>query len=399
MAAHSSQPVADREAGTAVLDAVEEILPSIASRTGEAEDLRRLPEASMKEIVGTGVMRLLQPKRHGGLEGDPRDFYRAVLAIAGVCGSSGWVTGVVGVHAWQLALFDDRLQQEIWGDDPDVLVSSSYMPGGKLVPVTGGYEVTGRWSFSSGSDHCGWAILGAMLHQEEGPPVTYNIVVPRSDYTIEDTWHTVGLRGTGSNDIVIEHAFVPSYRMLTRDEVYGGAAPGLAANTGPLFKMPFATMFANVITGPIIGMAEGMLTIDLEHVKNRVSRAFGKAVEGDPYTVAAIGEAAREIEACRLQLMTNLGDMYALVLDGRPIPMELRTRARRDQVIATERCVAAIDDMFDRGGAGVIATSNPMQRIWRDAHAAKHHMVNTNERTLFSWAHHAMGLGTTDNVV
>lgn len=399
MATSSSQPTADRDPGAMVLAAVEEILPAIAARTHEAEELRRLPEASVKEIVGTGVMRLLQPKRHGGFESDPRDFYRAVLRIASACGSSGWVTGVVGVHAWQLALFDDRLQQEIWADDPDELVSSSYMPGGKLTPVEGGYEVTGRWSFSSGSDHCGWAILGAILPQEEGPPTLYNIVVPRSDYQIDDTWHTVGLRGTGSNDIVIDRAFVPAYRMLTRDEVYGGAAPGLTENTGPLYKMPFATMFANVITAPIIGMAEGMLALDLEHVKNRVSRSFGKAVEGDPYTVAAIGEAAREIEACRLQLMTNLGDMYALVEAGETIPMDLRTRARRDQVIATERCVEAIDTMFDRGGAGVIALSQPMQRVWRDAHAAKHHMVNSNERTLFSWAHHAMGLGTTDNVV
>lgn len=399
MSALASQPASDPETGAAVLEAIEGILPSIASRNQEAEDLRRLPEASVKELVGTGVMRLLQPKRHGGLEGDPRDFYRAVLTVAGACGSTGWVTGVVGVHAWQLALFDDRLQQEIWGEDPDVLISSSYMPGGKLTPVTGGFEVTGRWSFSSGSDHCGWAILGAMVANEDGPPTMYNIVVPRTDYVIEDTWNTVGLRGTGSNDIVIEGAFVPSYRMLTRDEVYGGDAPGLSENTGPLFKMPFATMFANVITGPIIGMAEGMLRHDLEHIRTRVSRSFGKVVDSDPYAVAAIGEASREIDACRLQLLTNLGDMYELVQRGEEIPMELRTRARRDQVIATERCASAIDEMFDRGGAGVIHADHPMQRIWRDAHAAKHHMVNTHERTLYSWAHHAMGLGTTDNVV
>lgn len=397
-----STPTANTTAtsvGAQVLEAVEAALPSIAARTDEAETLRRLPEESVKELKEAGIFRLLQPKRHGGLEGDPRDFYSALLTLAATCGSTGWVTGIVGIHAWQLALFDDRLQQEIWGEDPDVLVSSSYMPGGKLTPVEGGYEVTGRWNFSSGSDHCQWAILGAMHHQDEGPPLSYQIVVPRTDYVVEDTWHTMGLRGTGSNDIVIENAFVPLHRILTRDQIYQGEAPGLEVNTGPLFRMPFPTVFPNVITTPIIGMAEGMLVHDLEHVKNRVSRSFGKAVEGDPYTVAAIGTAAREIEACRMQLMNNIGEMYELLLAGGTIPMELRTRARRDQVIATERCVAAIDDMFDRGGAGVIATSHPMQRIWRDAHAAKHHMVNTNERTLFSWAHHAMGLGTTDPVV
>lgn len=398
MSAHATQSSPELSPNE-VLEAVTGLLPSIAARTAEAESLRRLPEASVKELVGTGVMRLLQPKRHGGLESDPRPFYEAALAIAAACGSTGWVTGIVGVHAWQLALFDDRLQQEIWGEDPDVLVSSSYMPGGQLSPVTGGFEVTGRWSFSSGSDHCGWAILGAMHADGDGPPAIYNIVVPRSDYVIEDTWHTVGLRGTGSNDIVIEKAFVPDYRMLTREQVYGGDAPGLEQNTGPLFKMPFATMFANVITGPIIGMAEGMLAQDLDHIRTRVSRAYGKVVDSDPYAVAAIGEASREIEVCRLQLLTNLADMYSLVSAGREVPMDLRTRARRDQVLATERCVAAIDDMFDRGGAGVIKADHPMQRIWRDAHAAKHHMVNTNERTLYSWAHHAMGLGTTDNVV
>ncbi|HRD99668.1 MAG TPA: hypothetical protein PLV68_00115 [Ilumatobacteraceae bacterium] len=382
-----------------VVEAVQSVLASIAARTDEAETLRRVPGESIKELVDTDVMRLLQPKRWGGLEGDPRDFYKAVLAVAAVCGSTGWVTGVVGIHNWQLGLFDDRLQAEIWGENPDELTSSSYMPGGSLTPVTGGYEVTGRWNFSSGSDHCGWAILGALHHRSDAPPAAYQIVVPRTDYVVEDTWHTVGLRGTGSNDIVIEKAFVPSHRILTRDQIYNGDAPGLEVNDGPLFRMPFPSVFPNVITGPIIGMAEGMLALDIEHVRTRVSRSFGKAVDGDPYSVAAIGEAAREIDACRLQLLTNIGEMYEILLAGGTVPMALRTRTRRDQVIATERCVAAIDNMFDRGGAGVLATSHPMQRIWRDAHAAKHHMVNTNERTLYSWAHHAMGLGTTDPVV
>ncbi len=384
---------------TDVLDQVKAFTPTLRERAGEAEIARRLPEESVKELKEIGVVRLLQPKRYGGYEADPRIFFKCVLAIGAACGATGWVSGVVGVHPWQIALFDDKVQGEIWGEDPDTWVSSSYMPGGRMTPVEGGFQLSGRWSFSSGCDHCQWAILGVMVDRGEGaPPEMWNVLVPRTDYRIEDVWHTVGLRGTGSNDIVIDETFVPKHRAIDLIKMFSWQSPGLDLNTDPLYRLPFGSMFANAITCSIIGMAEGVLAADIEYTKGRVSKSWGKATD-DPYTVAAIGTAAREIDACRLQLLHNIGEMYETAGRGEGISIEQRSRARRDQVLGSQRAVGAIDDIFDRAGAGAISTANVMQRLWRDAHAGRHHTVNSLERSLHSYAMTTMGFHPTDVMI
>lgn len=382
-----------------VLERIRELAPSLRERAAAAEDARRLPDESVKELKETGIVRLLQPKRFGGFEADPRLFYESLLAVAASCGSTGWVCGVVGVHPWQIALFPDKVQHEVWGDDPDTWVSSSYMPGGRMTPTDGGFTLNGRWSFSSGCDHCQWVILGAMLDRGEGtPPEMWNVLIPRTEYRIEDVWHTMGLCGTGSNDIIVEDLFVPSHRTINLVNMFAWESPGLEFNTSPLYRLPFGTMFSNAITGAIIGMAEGILAENLEYTKARVSKSWGKASE-DPYTVAAIGRAASEVDACRTQLLRNIGGMYETALKGEPIPIEARSNARRDQVQGTARAIAAIDEIFDRSGAGTISLSNPIQRLWRDAHAGRHHTVNSVDRSLHSFGMTAMGFPPSDVMI
>jgi 3-hydroxy-9,10-secoandrosta-1,3,5(10)-triene-9,17-dione monooxygenase len=265
-----------------------------------------------------------------------------------------------------------------------------------MTPTDGGYVLNGRWSFSSGCDHCQWVILGVMLDRGEGsPPEMWNVLIPRSDYRIEDVWHVMGLCGTGSNDIIVEDLFVPDHRTINLVKMFNWESPGLEVNTSPLYKMPFGTMFANAITGAIIGMAEGILAENLQYTKARVSKSWGKATD-DPYTVSALGRAASEVDACRTQLLRNIGDMYETVLKGDPITIEARSRARRDQVQGTARAIAAIDEIFDRSGAGTISLSNPIQRLWRDAHAGRHHTVNSVDRSLHSYGMTLMDFPPTD---
>jgi 3-hydroxy-9,10-secoandrosta-1,3,5(10)-triene-9,17-dione monooxygenase len=384
---------------TDVLERVRELTPLLRERATDAEKERRLPAESVKELKESGVMRLLQPKRFGGFETDPRQFYEALFSVAAACGSTGWVTGVVGVHPWQIALFPDQVQHEVWDDDPDTWVSSSYMPGGRMTPTEGGYILNGRWSFSSGCDHCQWAILGVILDRGDGgAPAMWNVLIPRRDYRIEDVWHTMGLCGTGSNDIIVDELFVPEYRTIDLVKMFSWQSPGLEVNTSPLYRLPFGTMFSNAITGSIIGMAEGVLAENLEYTKARVSKSWGKATE-DPYTVTALGRAASEVDACRQHLLRNIGEMYDVARSGDEITMEMRSRARRDQVQGTARAIAALDDIFDRSGAGTIMLSNPIQRLWRDAHAGRHHTVNSVDRSLHSYGMTVMGFNPTDVMI
>jgi 3-hydroxy-9,10-secoandrosta-1,3,5(10)-triene-9,17-dione monooxygenase len=368
----------------AVLDAVRDLLPQFRERAEEAERLRVVPESSIKDLEASGFFRLLQPKRFDGLESDPVDFYTAVRMIASACGSTGWVSSVLGVHPWQVALFHDTAQQAVWGDDSTTRLSSSYAPTGKALLVDGGYQLSGRWSFSSGCDHATWVLLGGLVSNDEGQIVDFKtFMVPRSDYTIEDVWNVVGLRGTGSNDIVVDDVFVPDEFTLSMSDTGRCYGPGQEQNTAPLYKLPFHSIFTSTITAPIVGMATGAYDEHVEMQRKRVRAAYiaEKAVN-DPFASVRIARAASEIDAAWALLMNNIRELQGLAEKGEKIPLSLRLRVRRDQVIGTERAVAAIDTLFEASGGRALAEGTHLQRAWRDAHAGRVHAANDPERAL-----------------
>jgi 3-hydroxy-9,10-secoandrosta-1,3,5(10)-triene-9,17-dione monooxygenase len=384
-----------------VLEAVQDLLPGIAARADACERDRRVPVETIAELKEAGVFAMLQPKRWGGLEADPVEFYEVVRTIASVCGSTGWVASVVGVHPWQLALFPNEAQEDVWASDPTTLVSSSYAPTGRLTPVQGGYRATGRWSFSSGCDHCAWVLLGALVMGADGKPVDFlTILVPRPDYRIDDVWDVVGLRGTGSNDIVIDDVFVPAYRTLSFNDVSALRCPGQLENTAPLYKLPFGTVFAYTITTPIIGIATGAYNAHIERMRERTRISYGgQKVSGDSFAHVRVARAASDIDASWLQLERNLDEEMTFTIAGEEIPMELRARARRDQVAASERCVNAISLLFKNSGGHALRNGNPIERAWRDGNAGSVHAANDTERWLAMYGKFAFGLPIEDAMV
>lgn len=382
-----------------VLDRVRDLLPAIAERAVAAEENRRVPDASIAELTQAGVFRMLQPARFGGDEASPIDFYEVVRTIATVCPSTAWVSSVLGAHPWQLALFEDRAQQDVWAENPDTLVSSSYAPTGKLTVVEGGYELSGRWSFSSGCDHAQWVFLGALVPSEKGMDY-FTVLVPRTDYRIEDVWNVAGLSGTGSNDIVIEKAFVPAYRTYSATDQANLVGPGQAVNTAPLYKISFGSVFSNTITAPIIGAAQGAYDSHIERQRERVRLSYGgQKVSEDPFAHVRIARAASEIDAAILQMERNIGEQLRYAEAGEEIPFESRLRARRDQVLGTERALEAIDLLFKNSGGHSIRKPNTIERNWRDAHAGSVHAINDIERALAMFGKGAMGLEVTDRML
>lgn len=384
-----------------VLAAVTDLLPGFRERAVAAEQARQVPAESIAELQEAGLFAMLQPQRYGGLEADPVEFYEVVRAVATADGSTGWVSSVVGIHPWQLALFPEQAQDDVWGTDPRTLVSSSYAPMGKLTPVEGGYRVSGRWSFSSGSDHCSWALLGALVMGDDGKPVDFlTILVPRSDYRIEDVWDVVGLKATGSNDIVIEDQYLPAHRTLSFNDVTALRCPGQAVNTSPLYKLPFGTLFSNTITAPIIGMAQGAYEAHVETMRERVRVSYGgQKVAQDPFAHVRVARAASDIDAAWLQLVRNVQEEVTFANAGQDLPMELRLRARRDQVRGTERAIEAIDLLFKNSGGRSLKTGNPIERAWRDAHAGSVHAANDTERWLAMYGKGAFGLEIKDAMI
>jgi 3-hydroxy-9,10-secoandrosta-1,3,5(10)-triene-9,17-dione monooxygenase len=376
------------------LAAVRDLLPAIRARAGETEAQRQVPAESVKELQEAGLLRLLQPQRWGGREAHPTVFYKAVAMIASACGSTGWVASVLGVHPWHIGLFSDQAQQDVWGEDQDTIASSSYAPVGRATAVDGGFRFKGRWSFSSGSDHGAWNLLGGLVLGDDGKPVDYRtFLLPRSDYAIEDVWDTVGLRGTGSNDIIVDDVFVPEHRTLSMGVVSKLRSPGMELNTGPLYKLPYGTIHPYAITAPLIGMAQGAYDSYVGYTRDRIRASYvGERAAEDSFAQVRVAEAACEIDAAWLQLDRNVSEEYALAEAGETIPLELRLRARRDQVMGSARVIAALDKLFESAGGKAINNSTPISRYWRDAHAARVHAANDLERTLVMYGKSEFGV-------
>ncbi|WP_078321774.1 acyl-CoA dehydrogenase family protein [Mycobacteroides chelonae] len=379
-----------------VIDRINDLADQLREQAWEAEKLGKLPDETAKMLRAAGPIRLLQSKGYGGYEVHPREFAETVMATAALDPASGWICGVVGVHPWQVAFADPKVAAEMWSQDQDVWMASPYAPTGVAKPVDGGYIFNGRWQFSSGTDHCDWIILGALLGDGEGkplmPPKMLHMILPRQDYEIvEDSWNVVGLRGTGSKDIIVRDAFVPSYRVMDGDEVIDGTAQRTAGMTGTLYRMPWSTMFPLGISSAVIGIAEGALAAHLDYQRERVG-AQGTAVKDDPYVLFAIGEAAADINAARQEILANVDKIWDIVDSGKEVSFEDRAAGRRTQVRAAWRAVMAVDQIFSRSGGNAMRLDKPLQRYWRDAHTGLAHAIHVPSTVFHASALSSLGI-------
>lgn len=354
------------------------MLPALAERAAQAERDLTVPEQTIAEFRDAGLFRVLQPKRYGGYEMDPEVFFQIQLTIAEACMSSAWVYGVVAVHNWQLALFDDRAQRDVWGEDDGMLTSSTYMPVGKVVPVEGGFEFSGRWGFSSGSEHCGWVLLGGLVppKEEGGPPEYRTFLLPRSDYRIERNWDVLGLRGTGSHDIVVDGCFVPEYRTHKSSDGFQCDSPGNAVNTAPLFRLPFAQIFVRAVSTASLGALQGAINQFRAYSQKLVSLNTGQKTTEDVGAQMACAEAQAAADEMRTVLFRNFSNMMALAREGKPLPLETRVEYRYQSAAVPERCAAQVNRLLRYCGGRGIYLTNPLTRIFLDTHAARAHVAN-----------------------
>ncbi|KUM95458.1 monooxygenase [Streptomyces yokosukanensis] len=381
-----------------VLAAVRALAPAVRERATEAERLCRIPEATIKDLAAAGLFRLLQPRTHGGLAADPAVFYEALRELGRACGSTGWVAGVLGVNSWIVSQLGPRAQDDVWGSDPGARIASSQAPIGAVAPAEGGFWISGRWSFASGCDHAQWALLGGFLRDAGGAPREMRLfLLPRAAYTVDPVWDTVGLRGTGSNDIVVDHVFVPDHHTVAADRLGSATRPEQSAPE-PVFRLPMGPVLTTSIAAPIVGMAEAAYIGYLNAARERI-RVTGGKVADDPFAQVRIGRAGSEIDAAWLQLIHNVRELYDTTRRGEEPSLALRTRLRRDQVRATERAVYAVDLLMENAGGSALRNGshdNTLQRAWRDVHAGRGHVTNDPERSLALFGRQALGLDVHD---
>lgn len=380
-------------AADAFLSRIDSLLPEIRARAGETERLGRVPEDLIRALTDIGVFRAVQPRQWGGLEIDHGSFYEGMIRIASACASTGWVASVVGVHPWQIGLFAEEAQHDMWGSDPNAMASSSYAPTGSVERVTGGFHLSGRWQFSSGVDHCAWVLLGGVAPDDAGTPEFRTFLVPRRDFTVDqESWSVTGLAGTGSKDVIVAGAVVPEHRTHRIVDYYNGTDPGFAVNDRSYYRLPWRLVFGTAIAAPAIGAAVGAVEAFIAGNSTRVSAYGGAAAARNPALHRPLARALTEIDTARTRVRATWDGLLETLENGQTIPYEHRARCFYEATYAHWSCSGAVYDLMGVNGVRTMRSDSALQRFCRDLLAMRNHPAANIEFSASLYAQAKLGL-------
>ena len=375
--------------GTDLWQKAEALLPKLRERAARCEELRRLPDETLRDFHDARLFRIHQPKRVGGaeLEFAAVVIYGALFARA--CASSAWNWVNFTAHHMMLGMFPPKAQDAIWGRSPDALIASSFVfPAGRARKVKDGYVLSGRWPFSSGVDPSEWNMLAGLARLDDNlPPEQRIFLLERSQYKVIDNWFAAGLRGTGSKDVEVSEQFVPDHLTLAVADTKGGPTPGSAVNPGPLYQIPVFALFPYMLSGVALGIAEGLI----DDYRPGAGKMTGARVAEIQSTQIRFGEATAYARASRLVQLANCREAQEKLPD-----MKTKARYRLEGAYAVDWALRAVDVMFGLYGASGLYESGPVPRAFRDAHAVKQHFSFNTDIAGTTYGRVALGL-SSDN--
>ncbi|UCH74462.1 MAG: acyl-CoA dehydrogenase family protein [Rhodospirillales bacterium] len=362
----------------ALLDRARELLPALRERAAAAEEARLMPEETVRDFHESGLFRMLQPRRVGGSEMEIGFMVESSAVIARACASSAWSMVNLAIHHFMLGMWAPKAQDELWGEDADVLIASSLVfPAGKAKRVKGGFELSGRWPFSSGVGNSTWNMLAGMVADESGDaqPEARLFLVPDSDYEVIETWDAVGLCATGSHDVKAEGVFVPEHRTIRAADMTGGPTPGSEVNPGPLYRLPLYGIAPYVISGIPLGNALGAWELHTDHLRSRVSSYTGAKVSDFQAVQIKLADAKSRIDAAERLMLANCAEAMRIARNGKVPDIETKAKWRGDGAFSVKLCTEATDIVFGLAGGAGLYEKSPLQRMFRDAHAGNAHVL------------------------
>jgi 3-hydroxy-9,10-secoandrosta-1,3,5(10)-triene-9,17-dione monooxygenase len=354
-----------------------ELVPTLAERAQKCEDARVLLPENEKLLHEAGLFRYHQPKRFGGMELGFVAQTDIVSELARGCPSTAWNVGNLGCHHWILGYYEPETQHEVWDANPDALIASSIaLAAGRGKKVAGGYEVSGRWPFSSGVDNCGWNMLAVTVYGDDGKtPVDWRLcMVPRADYRIIDTWYAMGMIGTGSKDIEVKEVFVPERRALALTQCRGGLEhPGAKLNNGPLYRIPLVAAAGHPLSATALGAAEGAVGHVVNVFSKRIGTYTGAKVSDFQAVQIKIARARGLVDGARY-LMRESANAFHSFAERNAVPdLETKLRLRMHNTMAVMHSREAVETLWSCYGANAIYTRDPLQRFLRDTQAINQH--------------------------
>jgi len=359
-----------------VLANIEAIRPILEENSAQAQEDRQVPKASIDALEEAGALRVTTPKRFGGLELSLADKIAVSAAVGESDGSTAWVTALINVCNWMAALLPEQGQQDIWGDNPNAKVAGVLNPSDDVKKVDGGFELSGKWPWASGSHHADWVLVGMMVKDEKGEVIDQALAfIPKDEITIEDTWFVAGMKGTGSNTLVADKVFVPDHRWYSVPQAIENeyATPH---KDETLFRSSFIPLLTLILAGPQLGMGRASLDFVIEKAPKRgVSYTmFEKQTESVAFQME-ISRASSLIDSAHLVVARAAADIDDAAAAGEKLPYLTRARVRADTAFAIGQIREAIDLLLTAHGAGSFADVSPLQRMWRDSNTAGRHAV------------------------
>jgi alkylation response protein AidB-like acyl-CoA dehydrogenase len=352
-----------------------ELQPLLARNAAQAEADRRIPEENIEAIREAGLFKLMIPKRLGGHETTIRTKLDVTAALGEACGSTAWVVALTNVCAWFTGLFCDRAQQDVFGADPDARVAGVFAPSTDVEKVDGGYRVSGKWAWSSGSLHATWAYVGVLQLGPDGPIDMGVVLMPMSELSIEDTWFVAGMKGTGSNTVVAEDVFVPEHRYMSMMAGFQGIYPTEHTDEA-LYRAAFMPFAALILVGPLLGLGRAALKLAIEKAPKRAVSYTRLATQAESTAFQLkLAEAAMTLDDAILHAHRAADDIDGWAARGEHMDYATRARVRGDVGWISSKVRDAITMILDAHGASGFADSSPMQRIWRDANTAGRHAI------------------------
>lgn len=359
----------------AVASRLDALRPVLARNAAQGAADRRLPDESLDALAEAGVLRLLVPNRYRGYQASTRAVLETLAAVAEADGSAGWVAAIWQSNVVNLGLFSRKAQDEVFGPGPDIMACGSVNPVGTSEQADGGWRVTGRWSYVSGSLHGQWAVLGFMVPEgAPGGPDARMALIPMAGLTIHDTWRMAGMRATGSNTVTCEDVFVPDHRVLRMADALAGEYPAeLGDEAAYRSWMPTLGL---LLTSPLLGIARAAL----EHVRSAAGEkgipatTFRRQADSPGFQIR-LAEAAQRVDTAYLHALRAADDIDRYAALRIAPDFTARARIRADLSTAGGHVTGAISALLDAHGSGGFAEASPLHRMWQDANVAARHVL------------------------
>jgi alkylation response protein AidB-like acyl-CoA dehydrogenase len=349
------------------------LVPHIRAKREELETARRVPASLVQAIAEAGLFQLHLPRSMGGLELPPLTSFRVIEEFSRVDGSVGWCTMIANAASFFAGRLCPEAGRDLFGQPPDVRIAGSLRPEGKAYTVDGGYRVEGRWDFASGVDHARWLLCTCTIMDgdeprlaPDGTPELRHLLVPAADATIVDTWSVVGMCGTGSHDFMVDNAFVPADHSFSLTE--------LPEDAGPLYHPRLLMVVAWTDTvGNALGIARGAIDAFIELATSRGSSSAPTLLRNRPLVQARLAEAEAILSAARAYVVDTVGTAWTAFCGEVQDPSREIAEARLAITHGMHEAVRAVDLVFHAAGTNALYRKYPLERHFRDVHAAVQH--------------------------